>query len=153
GAKLQYRLESLPLREALRVHPAELLTAGMRLPLGLLLGGLLACLWCVVLGAPWRETGDALAVTFSVLIPIGRVGCLLYGCCMGAVCGRWPRAFCVSYPPGTEAYTQQLRDNLISLSSRLSLPAHPLPLYFALASLFTLAVLLWLLRRGAPPGA
>jgi prolipoprotein diacylglyceryltransferase len=33
-----------------------------------------------------------------------------------------------------------------------SLPAHPLPLYFGLASVATLGVLVLLLRRGAPPG-
>ena len=50
-------------------------------------------------------------------------------------------------------YGALLQHNLISPGAPLSLPAHPLPAYFAVASLLTLAVLLWLLRRGAPAGS
>src|SRR5215813_4266559 len=152
GAKWQYRLEQFPLLGALWMSPGEVLAPGLRLPLGLLVGGMLAGLWCLAVGAPWRATGDALAVAASAMMPIGRIGCLVNGCCMGAVCGRFA-AFCLRYPPGSEAYTVQLSDDLIPASAPLSLPAHPLPLYFAASSLVILAVLLWLYRRGAPQGA
>lgn len=153
GAKWQYRLESLALGDALAVSPTELLTPGMRLPLGLLTGAALAGLCAVVLGVPWREAGDALAVAASVLIPIGRVACLRNGCCMGTVCPLWARSLCPRFPPGSEPYNAQLRAGVITLADRISLPAHPLPLYFAAASVGTLLVLLWLLRRGARPGS
>jgi prolipoprotein diacylglyceryltransferase/tetratricopeptide (TPR) repeat protein len=151
GAKLQYRLEHFPPLSALWFSLGDVLDPGMRIPMGLLTGGLLAGLWCVAVRAPWRETGDALAVAASTLIPIGRIGCLTNGCCMGGPCPSW-LPFCPRYTPGSEAYNAQLRDNLITLSSPLSLPAHPLPVYFAVGSLLTLAVLVWLLRRGARPG-
>jgi len=152
GAKWQYQLEQFPLTGALWLSPGEVLEPGLRLPLGLLVGGMLAGLWCLAVGAPWRATGDALAVAASAMMPIGRIGCLVNGCCMGAVCGRFA-AFCLRYPPGSEAYTAQLSDDLIPASAPLSLPAHPLPLYFAASSLVILGVLLWLYRRGAPQGA
>jgi phosphatidylglycerol:prolipoprotein diacylglycerol transferase len=152
GAKWQYRLESLPVGEALWLRPGDLFTFGLRLPLGLLTGGLLAGLWCLAVGAPLLATGDALAVMASTLIPIGRLGCLLAGCCMGTVCGRWAMPTCLRYPPGTEVYARQVQRGLIADTSATSLPAHPLPLYFALASLATLAILLWLLRRRVPVG-
>jgi phosphatidylglycerol:prolipoprotein diacylglycerol transferase len=152
GAKLQYRLEHFPLGYALQVSLSELIEPGVRIPLGLLLGGVLGLLWVFAWRGPWRETGDALAVGAAVMIPIGRIGCLTNGCCMGAVCGKWALPFCVGYPPGTESYNQQLRDNLIALSDPMSLPAHPLPLYFAVGSLFILGVMLWQFRRGARPG-
>ena len=151
GAKWQHRLEYLPVLTALWISPQELFEPGMRLPLGLVTGAVLGGLWCVVFRAPWREVGDALAVAASVLIPIGRLGCLANGCCMGGVCRRFA-LFCMRFPPESEAYGAQLEHNLISPGDLLSLPAHPLPVYFAVASLLTLAVLLWLLRRGAPAG-
>jgi prolipoprotein diacylglyceryltransferase/tetratricopeptide (TPR) repeat protein len=153
GANLQFRFEVFPLREALDVHRSPFFLGSMRIPLGLLLGAVLAGIWCVIVRAPWRETGDALAVAASVMIPIGRIGCLKNGCCMGTVCGRWVSGlWCLRYPSGTQAYEQQLRDGLISLSDPLSFPAHPLPVYFALASLATLWILLRMLWRNAPPG-
>jgi prolipoprotein diacylglyceryltransferase len=151
GAKWQHRLEYLPVFSALWISPRELFEPGMRLPLGLVTGAVLAGLWCVLWRAPWRETGDALAVAASVLIPIGRLGCLANGCCMGRVCGRFA-LFCMRFPPDTEAYSAQIQHNLISPGDPLSLPAHPLPLYFAGASLLTLTILLWLLRRRVPAG-
>jgi prolipoprotein diacylglyceryltransferase len=153
GAKWQFRLESLPVGEALLVSPADLLTPGMRLPLGLLTGALFAALHCAIMRFPWLDAGDALAVAASVVIPIGRIACLLNGCCMGTVCPAWAAAFCLRFPPGSETYNAQLRAEVITLAAPVSLPAHPLPLYFAAASILTLIVLLWLLRRGAPAGA
>jgi prolipoprotein diacylglyceryltransferase len=152
GAKWQFRLEYLPVLTALWLSPRELFQPGMRLPLGLVTGAAAAGLWCVLLRAPWRDTGDALAVAASVLIAIGRFGCLANGCCMGRVCSRaW--FFCMRFGRDTEAYGGQVQQGLIPRGAPLSLPAHPLPLYFAAASLVTLGVLLWLLRRGAPAGS
>lgn len=153
GVRWHYRLETLPVAEALVFHAHELFAPGMRLPLGLLLGGIVACGTARLLGAPWRAVGDAWALAVSAAIPIGRVGCLLAGCCMGGVCERWPSALCFTWPPGSEAYRQQLTAGLIPLGAAESLLAHPLPIYFALASLATLGVLLLLLHRNAPPGA
>src|SRR6185503_1654285 len=152
GSKWHSRLEHLPWTQALLVSPAELFAPGRRLPLGLLTSGTAAALACLVLRLPWRDVGDALAVFWSVLIPIGRVGCMIYGCCLGTVCPPWLRPLGWRYGPGTEAFHLQLAAGLIPDTSTVSLPVHPLPLYFALASLGTLAVLLSLLRRSAPPG-
>lgn len=155
GAKWQYRLEHASALDAFAVSPTELFDPGVHLPLGLVTGAVLAGLWCVAFRAPWRETGDALAVAASVLIPIGRVGCLLQGCCMGVACGPLAQALhiCLRFPPGSEPYNHQIRAQLIRFSATTSLPVHPLPLYFAVASLATLGVLVWLLRRDAPAGA
>ena len=152
GSKWHFRLEHYPLPAALWVTPRELFEPGVRMPLGLLTGGLLAGLWCLLVRAPWRETGDALAVAACVMMPIGRIGCLLNGCCMGAACGG-VAPFCLRYPPSTDAYQAQVGRGLLRGTEALSLPAHPLPVYFALAALALLAVLLWLQRRSVPPGA
>ena len=152
GSKWHSRLELLPWTEAVLVSPSELFAPGRRLPLGLLTSGAAAALCCVVLRLPWRTVGDALAVFWSALIPIGRIGCMIHGCCLGTVCPAWLRPLGWRYGPGSEAFQLQVAAGALSPTSPLSLPVHPLPLYFALASLATLALLLWLLGRGAPPG-
>ena len=152
GSKWHSRLEYLPWTSALLVSPAELFAPGRRLPLGLLTSGVAAALSCLLLRLPWRAVGDALAVFWSVLIPIGRIGCMVYGCCLGGVCGAWLRPLGWRYGPGSEAFRVQVAAGLIEPTSGESLPVHPLPVYFALASIATLVVLLRLLRHGAPPG-
>jgi hypothetical protein len=152
GSKWHSRLETLPWTTALAVSPAELFAPGRRLPLGLLTSGVAAALACFALRLPWRHVGDALAVFWSVLIPIGRIGCMTYGCCLGTVCPPWLRPLGWRYGPGSEAFHLQLSAGVIPPTSTLSLPVHPLPLYFALASLCTLALLVSLLRRDGPPG-
>ena len=153
GAKLQYRLEIFKPLGALLISPRDLLEPGGRLPLGLLLGGLLALARCGVAGISWRAVGDGLAVFESVMSTIGRLGCLLAGCCMGGACPPWMSAICLRYPRGTPAFDDQVAAKLLDPASVLSLPAHPLPAYFALAALLILTVLLLLLRYGAPAGS
>jgi phosphatidylglycerol:prolipoprotein diacylglycerol transferase len=153
GAKLQYQLEELPLSTALRFLPQFFLEPGVRMPLGLLLGGLVACATAVAARTPWRAVGDAWAVGAAAAIVVGRIGCLLAGCCAGIACGPFAPAFlCWSYPPESEVFADQVTMGLISPTSPASLPVHPLPLYFSLASLVTTATLVLLLRRGAKPG-
>lgn len=152
GSRWHSRLELLPWTQALFVSPTELFAPGRRLPLGLLTSGAAAALCCLACRLPWRAVGDALAVFWSVLIPIGRMGCMAYGCCLGTVCPPWLRPLGWRYGPGSEPFHLQLAAGVIPATSTLSLPVHPLPLYFALASLGTLAMLVWLLRRDAPPG-
>jgi prolipoprotein diacylglyceryltransferase len=101
--------------------------------------------------APWRQTGDALVVGISAMMPVGRIGCLVEGCCMGAACGHWA-PFCLRYASTTQTYDAQVRAGVITGLEPLSLPAHPLPVYFAITSLVILGVLLWLHHRGAPAG-
>jgi phosphatidylglycerol:prolipoprotein diacylglycerol transferase len=152
GAKLQSRLEYQSVSEALEASLTPFATPGMRLPLGLLTGAVLALGWCALVRAPVLATGDALAVAASTLIPIGRIGCLLNGCCMGGVCPAWMASYCPRYGRGSDVWIQQLRDHVILADQVVALPAQPLPMYFAAASVGTLVVLLWLLRRGVAPG-
>jgi prolipoprotein diacylglyceryltransferase len=152
GASWQYRIEFMSPLEAFPVHMGTVLGGGLRLPLGVLLGGILAWLWCRAVGLPWRETGDALAVGTMVTTAVGRFGCLVNGCCMGRVCPAWLASACLAPWPGTEAFMNQVMSHQIAGSEVRGLPALPLPLLFTLSSLAILVVLLWVLRRGAKPG-
>src|SRR5262245_65853007 len=62
GCKLQYRLEHLSLGYALVFPPLEVFEPGMRIPMGVFLGGLIPILFCMALRAPWRQVADGLAV-------------------------------------------------------------------------------------------
>ncbi len=151
GAKWHMRLERYPFPEALWITPGEVLEHGFRLPLGLLVGAVLAGLWCVAMRVPWREVGDSLAVGACTLIAVGRLGCISAGCCVGKVCGSWG-PFCRVYPAGSQTYFEQVNDEVIREGAAFSLAAHPLPFYSQGAALLLLAILLWLLWRGAAPG-
>jgi phosphatidylglycerol:prolipoprotein diacylglycerol transferase len=153
GANVQFRLEHLGVLDALAVPPSQLLAGGLHVPLGLVVGCVFAAACCAALRAPWPATADALAVTGAAMMPIGRIGCLLNGCCSGVVCGAWAAPICWRFPSNTEVYRIQVTQGLILPTSPLTLPVHPLQIYFGVAGLVVLGVLLWLLRRGAPAGA
>lgn len=72
---------------------------------GALLGGYVAVEWAKHLLGYTRATGDWFAVIAPVGIMLGRVGCMLHGCCLGRACAadwftvadaagvaRWPAA-------------------------------------------------------------
>jgi prolipoprotein diacylglyceryltransferase len=153
GAKLQFRLEQFLPLQALAIPPGQLFTPGYHIPLGLVGGLVFGSVVCFLLRAPVAELGDALAVSAAVMMPIGRIGCLLAGCCAGWVCGAWLRPICFTFPPGTEAFYSQVDAGLITRAAARSLPAQPLQLYFGGAALAILGVMLWLLRAGARPGS
>ena len=153
GGVWQARLEQMSFWEAVMFGPADVIGGGGRLPLGLATGAVLAMSWCLVSRAPWRSTGDALAVAAPLTILVGRLGCLAAGCCTGAVCGRWVPGFLCRHPGrSSEEFARQYASGLVDASSAAALPTHPLPVYFMIAAVLLLAVLLWQLRRRAPPG-
>jgi phosphatidylglycerol---prolipoprotein diacylglyceryl transferase len=112
---------------------------------GALLGGLLALVatrrW---VGLPLGRFADAHLPTVGVCIAIARVGCLLHGCCFGAVCDH---AWCVSFPPHSPAAELQASVWHAIPADAPSLPVHPVQLYFAASGLLLTATVLW--RRGS----
>ena len=135
GAKLQFRLRDLPFHEAIFFEPGAFLTPGFHIPLGLVLAFVLAIGVGGLLRISRLDLADALALSGAVMMPIGRVGCMLAGCCTGAQCPAWLDAVCVRAAP-PEA------------GSVFALPA-----YFAALGCAILAVHLWMLRRHARPGS
>lgn len=151
GARLQYRIESMPLSLAIRIPIDSVRASGMRLPLGMVLAGAAAAFGCALFRLPWPEVGDALAVGSMVATAIGRIGCFLNGCCMGFVCPSWMEAACVRPWPGSEAFGEQLSHDSLFQPTSLSAVV-PLPLLFSVLSVVILCVLVKLLRSRWPPG-
>lgn len=139
GAKVLLALVELPDLLAGRASLRGVLLAG-----GVWLGGVAAA----VVYAVWffrryrLDPGQTFNVLF-VAVPlghaIGRVGCLLAGCCYGDACSL----------PWAITYHEPLARELSG--TPLGVPLHPTPVYESLVELFNFAVCLALWRRRPPP--
>ncbi len=112
--------------------------------LGALAGGLLLWFLAQRLLALHDPPLTALAIGITALIAIGRVGCLLTGCCFGRPTDLpWG----VHYGPGSFALTlhRALRD--VAPDALQSLAVHPYPLYESLGLAVWLLLLLAFARR------
>ncbi len=63
---------------------------------------------------------------------IGRLGCLLGGCCFGVSCER---PWALQFPSHSPASEWQFREKLVSSAANLSLPVHPTQIYEAFCAL------------------
>jgi prolipoprotein diacylglyceryltransferase len=148
GAKWHYRLEMLPWSEALLFPLGELLEGGDRTPLAVATAGACAAAWCGWRRLPWRDLGDALALAGMIGLSLGRVGCIIGGCCLGKVCPPWAAPLCVMPRYGSMEFMAQ-----VALGQRShALPVVPLSVLFSLVGLCIVVVLLVHLHRGAPRG-
>lgn len=141
GAKLllalqyprQYLMSGAGLLELLRVG-------------GVFYGGLIAAIFAAIwslwrYGLPLWTTGDAIAPAIALGHAVGRLGCLMAGCCFG-------RATTVPW-----AITFHDRAAETVVGTPIGVPLHPTQLYEAGAELLILGVLLVFERRGRPfPG-
>ncbi len=139
GAKLLLVIVELPRYLA---NPASLL--GVVRAGGVFLGGFVAAvIAAVVLLRRYRlrflPTFDVIAPSLALGHSIGRIGCLMAGCCWGAACDL----------PWAITYTSQVAAS--RLGTPLGTPLHPFPIY---ASLFNFCLYLGLAglfqRRPAP---
>jgi phosphatidylglycerol:prolipoprotein diacylglycerol transferase len=108
---------------------------------------------CRRLHLPLTEALDASGVAVPVGIAIGRVGCLLKGCCYGARSDSWSA---IRYPKvvdiygnliGSGPYLDELKAYEIQATDTCSLPLHPVPIYESLVCLGMASVLFVLWRR------
>lgn len=150
GVAAQFRLEHYEAVQAMLFRPSAVFDGGHRLPLGLLIGSTSAFLAARLVRATWAPIAAGLAIGTCLMIAIGRIGCFLNGCCSGLVCTAWTFP-CIRYGPGSEAHGLQLAHRLIAPGTPLSLPVHPLPLYFLVTAAALGGWLWWLLRRGTRP--
>jgi phosphatidylglycerol:prolipoprotein diacylglycerol transferase len=143
-------------------RPSENLTAGWFLSLNqggevlygaLIFGTLGGWYACRHLRLPTNQALDAASVGAPLGIAIGRIGCLMKGCCYGARCDWWCG---IRYPKvhdmygnliGSASYLQQLDAHQISGADSWSLPVHPVPIYESLACVGIAAAMFALWRQ------
>jgi phosphatidylglycerol:prolipoprotein diacylglycerol transferase len=137
GAKLL--LVIIDLRRYLS-HPGELL--GVVRAGGVFLGGFLAAaVVAVILLRRYRlrflPAADVIVPSLALGHAIGRIGCLMAGCCWGAHCEA----------PWAITYTDP--QAAVNVGTPLHVPLHPFPLYAAVFN-FTLFLVLAALYRSRP---
>ncbi|MDQ7006131.1 MAG: prolipoprotein diacylglyceryl transferase [Acidobacteriota bacterium] len=127
-------------------HPGDLLKADFLQAAGVIwtavLGGLAGLLYAARSGRlPLGRLVDAAAPAIPMAQAIGRLGCLMAGCCFGNSCSA---PWAVVY-----ASVEARRRTGVPLG----IPLHPAPLYEALGSLLlVLPVALWATARRRRPG-
>jgi len=85
-------------------------------------------------------TGDLFVMAILIGHSIGRLGCLLGGCCFGTQCNLpWG----IIYPINSPSYFHQIQFGLISSSSLSTIAVHPIPIYEIIFNL-CLLVVLWM---------
>ena len=73
-----------------------------------------------------KYTGDLFVMPILVGHAIGRLGCLLGGCCFGIHCNLpWG----ITYPLNSPAYFYQIQNEIISINSLSTITVHPTPVY------------------------
>ncbi len=89
------------------------ITSGGLVVYGSILGGCVAIIAYLALKRlPILATLDLFAPSLALGIAIGRLGCLMNGCCFGGPCDMpWG----IEFPPGSPAYVQQTNEGVISL--------------------------------------
>lgn len=107
-----------------RVIDVFKLTEGGLVIYGGVVGGLLAgAIYCRLQRLPITATADLVAPGFLIGLSLGRIGCLLHGCCFGGVCTANLPA--IHFPAGSGAYNSQLDSGAllgIELEGRRSPP-------------------------------
>jgi len=73
-----------------------------------------------------ESTGDAFAIAIPIGHSIGRIGCLLTGCCYGT---HTALPWGIQYPENSFPYLLHRHGNLIPDSAVASLSVHPIPIY------------------------
>lgn len=139
GARLHAQLfeVGLPI-DVLWTDPLRLVRApGHRLAGGMLAGTIVVVLGCRLLRLQQFAFSDATAPVAGLALAIGRLGCFMAGCCSGRISDL---PWALRYPPGNEAHSWHVAAGLIAADATLSLPVHPLPLYFALVGLLAFAL-------------
>jgi phosphatidylglycerol:prolipoprotein diacylglycerol transferase len=94
---------------------------------------------------PFWKAADMAGFAVPLGLAFGRMGCLMAGCCFGAIC-HLPWA--MSFPSRSAASESQFKEHLLPTAKMWSLPVHPTQIYESAVSLAIAAVcLLWVHPR------
>jgi phosphatidylglycerol:prolipoprotein diacylglycerol transferase len=111
---------------------------------GSVIGAAIACIiyvrWKKL---PFLKIADILAPSIALGNAIGRIGCLLNGCCYGRICSL---PWAIHFPNKSAAWEQHFQAGLVG-GSDPSLPVHPTEIYDSLLNIALYLGLAWLFRH------
>lgn len=91
-----------------------------------------------------EPVGDLFALFLSVCLGIGRIGCIVSGCCFGSPTDLpWG----ITYGSGYPAYTLHVLTEQIPPGAKQSLSVHPVPAYEIIFLMFSVVFLLFMRNR------
>lgn len=102
---------------------------------GMIAVTVVAWYFCKIKNISLMRFGDVLAPPAAIGLGIGRIGCLLAGCCFGAPCAL---PWAIQYPHNHESYPHLV---------------HPSPIYETLAMMLVTGLLLWVDKHKRFEGA
>jgi len=109
---------------------------------GSILGGILGALIFMLLNKmPILPTFDIMAPAVILGSAIGRIGCLLNGCCFGGVSDL---PWAIVFPPDSPAHVYQIMHGMLPPDSTEVLPVHPTQIYSSILALLLCGTLLFL---------
>lgn len=118
---------------------------------GGLIGGIfMVFIYVTVNRLPRRVVADGVAPYLALGEAITRIGCFLNGCCWGA---PTTMPWGVTFPKGTHAYFQQVRDHIITGEEKICAPIHPTQLYMVVGLVLAMFVMKRYQRTPHAPGA
>lgn len=91
---------------------------------------------------------DAILLSVPLGVVIGRMGCLVAGCCYGTAASGW---WSITYGPESSAFHDQVSCGAIAPDTAYSLPVHPVQLDLLLYNLLVFAIL-WVYRNKLKQG-
>ena len=107
--------------------------------LGGILGGFIGVEVFKKIAGHKESTGDVFALAIPIGHAIGRIGCLLSGCCFGIPTNL---PWSISYPKDSIPHIVHQHRGLIDDSVYSSLPVHPIPIYEIVFNIILFVILL-----------
>jgi len=110
-----------------------------------------AVLWSFGRREGWSllRLGDLAAPSVALGHAVGRIGCLMAGCCYGRACGE---PWAIRFGPGSVAFDDALVGGRLGPGAVATAPLHPTQIYEALGELAIFVGLVMLRRRWAAAG-
>lgn len=91
-------------------------------------------------GEPWLSVLDTFVPSLSIGHVVGRLGCLMAGCCYGVPTDS---SFGIRFPAPSQAFSEMVRDGALAANVSHTPPLHPTQLYEAVGELAIFALLLF----------
>lgn len=101
------------------------------------------------LGLPLGRFADAIIPGIGLAIVMARTGCFLHGCCFGRVTNA---PWAIVFPFDSSVHRFHVETDRLAPDALVSLPVHPLQIYFGAIGLLLIVGALWLRSRRAYPG-